>query len=87
MGQRLCDSEHQQPPAVVGDRGGEGGAGHGVPRLPLSLCFSPSTVIGSFVLLASVWAWGKVGGRRLGGFSEQSPPAAAAMGVEHGPPP
>ena len=67
MGQRLCDSEHQQPPAVVGDRGGAGGAGHGVTPLPLSLCFSPSTVTGSFVLLASVWAWGKVGEGGSGG--------------------
>ena len=60
--------------------------GHGVPLLPPSLCISPSTAIGSCVLLASVRAWGKVGGRRLRGFSEESPPAAAAMGVEHGPP-
>lgn len=70
---------------MVGD-GRRGRSRAWLPPLPLSLCFSPSTVIGSFVLLASVRAWGKVGGRRLGGFSEQSPPAAAAMGVEHRPP-
>ena len=67
------------PAAILRDPGGEGGARLGVPPQRLSPSLSPSAVTGSFVLLADVRAG-------LGGFHEQSPPAAAAMAVEHGPP-